>query len=204
MFKKITTFVVELIGKVHWKQTHPILNSDRYVIQEMLKKDYYIITTRRSNHLSTFFIGLGHFLLTGRWGFYSHVLMNLEDEVKSEDDFRLIEATGVGTHFSSFWDVFGTVDAVALLKPKCMTVDEWTAVMERSMTDLGKPYDSLFDLKNDQALSCVELIRNALKALPDYDTKFAAFEAMIKKRKNLTPSMFVECSDFEIVYKVRR
>jgi uncharacterized protein YycO len=129
--------------------------------------------------------------------------MNLEDEVNSDNDFRLIEATGSGTHYSPF-DLVFRVHGVVLLKPKNMSAEHWTKVMDKANSELGKPYDSLFDLRNDQRLSCVELVRSALMAEPDYEKNFANFEAMIKSRKNLTPQMFYECEDFEIVYEVRR
>jgi hypothetical protein len=127
----------------------------------------------------------------------------LEDEVKADDDFRLVEATGNGVNYSPFELVF-EVHGVVLLKPKNMSVDHWTLVMDKAMTEIGKPYDSLFDLKNDNALSCVELVRTALMAEPNYYTNFANFEEMIRKRKNLTPQMFYECPDFEVVYEIRK
>ena len=204
MFNELKTTIAGWIGKVQWKQKSGIRSTDLETISSMLKPNYYIILTRRSNHLSTYFISLANLLLTGKWGFYSHVLMNLEDEVKSEDDFRLIEATGTGVHYSTFNEVFVGINAVALLKPKSMTPLEWTKVMDKAMTELGKPYDSLFDLKNDQALSCVELVRAALMATDNYSTNFANFEADIAKSKNLAPEMFRTCADFEVVYEIRR
>jgi hypothetical protein len=130
--------------------------------------------------------------------------MNLEDEVKDPNDFRLIEAVGTGTRFATFEDVFGDPDAVLLLKPKSMTTDEWTGLLDAGKTYLGRPYDTLFDLKNDKALSCVELVRDILKAVPDYYLDFACFEDMLKAYTNLTPDMFAMCPDFEPVYKVAR
>jgi hypothetical protein len=41
-------------------------------------------------------------------------------------------------------------------------------------------------------------------AEPDYQENFANFEKMIKERKNLTPQMFYDCPDFEVVYEVRK
>jgi hypothetical protein len=203
LFNSIVNWGVTLIGKVEWEQKHEISYHSKNVIHNLLVNDYYIIATRRGNHLSTFFIGMAHFFLTGRWGFYSHVLMNLEDEVKDPSDFRLIEATGKGVNYNTFAEVFKGIDAVAVLKPRGMTIEEWTKTMDKANEQLGKPYDTLFDLKNDQQLSCVELIRTALMSLPDYSTRFAHFEKMINKRKNLTPQMFLECDDFEIVLAVK-
>lgn len=201
---KLVSPVISFIGKIEWKQRHAISQTDKMVIKRMMIHDYFIILTRRSNHLSTYFISLANFLLTGKFGYWSHSLMNLEDEVTTDDDFRFIEAIGTGTKFSTFDEVFGTVDGVCLLKPKTLTLDEWTAVLDKAKTNLGKPYDTLFDLRNDNELSCVELVRVALQALPDYETRFANFEALIKKRKNLSPQMFFDCDDFEVVYMIRR
>jgi hypothetical protein len=75
--------------------------------------------------------------------------------------------------------------------------------MDKANSDVGKPYDTLFDLKNDNALSCVELVRDALKATDNYEQDFANFEKMIKRSKNLDPHMFYRCADFEIIYEVR-
>jgi hypothetical protein len=206
IFKKaymtVADWTVITIGKIHWGYKDGLTEDELAKIRKMLKPNYYIILTHRDNHLSTWFVGLASWVVTGKWSYWAHALMNLEDEVKSDDDFRLIEATGAGTHYSSFEDVF-KVHGVVLLKPKNMTLKKWTAAMDKAKTSLGKPYDSLFDLKNDQRVSCVELVRSALMATEDYETNFANFEAMIKSQKNLTPEMFYNCPDFEIAYEVR-
>jgi hypothetical protein len=49
--------------------------------------------------------------------------MNLEDTVENIESFRLIEATGVGVHYSLFDKVFN-VQSVVLMKPVSMTIDE--------------------------------------------------------------------------------
>lgn len=203
LFDKLFEAAAKLTGKISWKQRNPLPIEVKSIIAEKLISDYYIIATRRQNYLSTFFINLGHFLFTGRWGYYSHVLMNLEDEVTKLADFRLIEATGSGTHYSPFSKVFDTVDSVALLKPKGIAIEEWSFIMDKVKQQLGKPYDNLFDIANDQALSCVELIRIGLTSLPDYKTRFAHFERTIAKKKNLTPQMYLECTDFEIVWQYK-
>ncbi len=206
MFKKlfdiVANWVVIIIGKIHWGYRDGLTAAELDDVRKLLTKNYYIIVTHRNNHLSTYFISLANFILTGKFGYWAHALLNLEDEVESDADFRLIEATGTGVHYSPF-DLVFMVHGVALLKPKNMSADYWTEVMDRANTELGKPYDTLFNLKNDNALSCVELIRTALMAEPDYETNFANFEEMIAKRKNLTPQMFYDCPDFEVVYEVR-
>jgi hypothetical protein len=197
--KSLTLF----LGKIHWKQKGGLTQEDKENIIKLLTPDYYIILTRRNNHLSTYLISFLYFLMTGKFGYYSHALMNLENEVTEEKDFRLIEATGIGVHYTPFDQVFNC-HSVALLKPKGLTLTEWTEIMDKARTELGKPYDTLFDLKSDKELSCVELVRISLQALPDYNTKFANFEKLIKKYKNLHPQMFRDCSDFEVVYEIKR
>lgn len=204
LIQKIQIWFIELIAKIHWKQDTPIIDVDNDKLKEMFAKDYYIIATRKSNHLTTFFITIGNFFLTGRWGFYSHVLMNLEDTVKTDDDYIFIEATGIGTHYSHYREVFSDVDAVALIKPKHTSVSDWTKALDEIKVYLGVPYDNLFDLKNSLEINCVELIRLALKATPDYSSNFIEFEKLVSKKKRLTPDMFVNCSDFEIVYTIKR
>lgn len=204
ILSSIQSAIATWIGKVSWKSNHVLTQGENDKIKELLTNDYYIILTRHNGHLSSYAISIAHFFLTGRMGYYGHALMNLEDEVSDPADFRLIEATGAGTHYSTFDDVFDPqCGSVALLKPKSMTLEEWTAAMDKAKNQVGKPYDTLFDLKNDQALSCVELVRVALQNEPNYVADFANFEAMITKDKNLDPQMFYECTDFEIVYEVR-
>lgn len=203
IFQRIWVETVEFFGKIHWRAKNLLTNEDQDVIRQYLIPNYYIIVTRRNNHLSTYMIAFANFVLRGKFSYWSHVLMNLEDEVKDDNDFLLIEAIGKGVSISHFASVFDC-NSVALLKPKNMSVDRWTAVLDRAKTNVGKGYDNLFDLKSDKEMSCVELVRNALQADPDYDSNFAEFERMIRESKNLTPQMFYDCSDFEVVYEIRR
>ena len=202
MFKNIINAIVHFIGNFQWKADTEISNEQKIQIRQYLGPHYFIILTWRSNHLSSYLIAIANLLFTGRFGKYSHSLMNVEDDVASEVDFRLVEAIGTGVQYSPFDSVFN-VQRVCLLKPKNMSLDKWTCILDRAKTELGKPYDSLFDLKTDTALSCVELVRIALMAEPDYKENFANFEAMIAKGKNLTPYMFRACPDFEVVFEVR-
>lgn len=205
IFAKIQNYVATLIGKINWKTNDTLTQEEIDTIKQKLKKHYYIILTRHNGHLSAYAISFAHWVLTkGTWGFYGHALMNLEDTVKTDDDYRFIEATGRGTHYSNFNEAIDTqTSSVALLKPRCMTLAKWTKVMDKARTAVGRPYDTLFDLTNDKSLSCVELIRFALQAEPNYKKDFAHFEEMIAKNKNLDPQMFYECRDFEIVWETR-
>lgn len=205
MFKnKLMHWGTLVVAKVSWKQDKGITEDEKQELRQLLTKDYYVIATRRDNMLSCFFINLGHFIYTGRWGYYTHVLMNMEDEVKSDADFRLIEAAMKGVHFLTLDEMVNNCDAIALLKPKNLTLDDWTIAMDKAKAQLGKPYDTLFDISNEHQLSCVELVRIALMAVPNYFQKFSHFENFIAKKRNLTPNMFIESPDFEVVWEVRR
>ncbi len=130
--------------------------------------------------------------------------MNMEDEVMSDKDFRLIEAVGKGVVYTPFADVFN-VHGVCILKPRNLTVEKWTAILDKAKVQLGKPYDTLFNILDENNLSCVELCRASLMGEPDYAVDFAQFEALIAKRHNrLSPDMFYGLDDFEVVYEVRR
>lgn len=217
MIKKIYTTavnaIVSAIGKVSWNKLSVAVKGRYYdlsveeqnEIRELLKSNYYIILTRRKTHLSTYAINFSHFVLSRfrHFGYYSHALMNLEDTVKDDTDFRLFEATGKrGVGFAPFDEVFDC-DSVALLKPKNLSIEEWTAVLDRAKNQDGKPYDTLYDLADSNNLSCVELVRVALMAEPNYEQDFPHFERTIAQAKNLDPHMFYECDDFEVVWERR-
>lgn len=212
IYATVGNFIVTCIGKVSWDCIAKLFNNGKYykitkdeqdTIRKLLTENYYIILTRRNTHLSTYAINLTHLVMTGRLGWYNHALMNMEDTVKTDDDFRLIEATGkLGVSYDPFDKIFDC-DSVVLLKPKTMSADEWTHVLEKANSEAGKPYDTLYELADDTKLSCVELVRVALMAEPNYKQDFANFEALIAKSKNLDPHMFYECPDFEVVWESR-
>jgi len=201
----LPTLVVRLISCVRWKQRDPLSGEELENIKDMLAKDYYLICTRSSNLLSAWFVGLTDLVMTGRFGFYAHCLMNLEDEVMSDDDFRLVEATPKrGVSYDPFNLVFKNVSSVALLKPRTFTIEQWTQVMDKSRTYVGRKYDTLFDFAKDNKLTCIELIRDALQADPNYEVNYANFEALLKKHGKVTPNMLYRCKDFEVYFEVRR
>ena len=202
----VVNFMISALGHIKWplSRKHRLNDEDIVIIRELLKKDYYIIASRNSNHLSAYMVSFGSMLLTGKPAYWGHVFMNLEDEVRHDDDFRFVEAVAQGVKFSPFDEVFACTGA-ALLKPKNITLKAWTELLdEAAETYVGRPYDNLFNLASDSNLSCVELVRDILSKTPDYDKNFAAFEQMIATEKNLTPQMFYDCSDFEVVYEARR
>lgn len=203
-FINTRTAIIIWIGTVHWKPSNLLTATEQQSVVRLLMSDYYIILTRRNNHLSTYATFFTSLLYTGKFSFWSHAMMNLEDQVNGVEDFRIVEAIGDGVEYTPF-DKALDVNSIVLLKPKHLTISDWTTILDKAKSEVGKPYDNLFDLANDKALSCVELVRTALKAEPDYDKNFAAFEAMIAKAGNqLTPQMFYDCEDFEIAYEIRR
>lgn len=196
-------FLIDLVANIYWPNKSTLTEEDKHVIYDMLAKDYYVIVTRRSNYLSTYLTALGHFLLTGKWGYWSHALMNLEDQVHSPNDFKLVEAIKEGVSISPFERVFNC-NSVALLKPKHMTISAWTEAMDGAKSYVGTPYDTLFDLAHDNEMSCVELVLNSIKKIPNHEACFPNFEAMIAKEGNLTPQMYYDSEDFEVAFEVRR
>jgi len=208
MLKQIYNYfadkIVTWIGTVKWHTTRTLTTYDKDIIKQKLTDNYFIILTRHDGYLSSYAIAFSHFLLTGKVGYYAHSLMNVEDTVKNDDDYRFIEATRIGVHYSGFDQAIDDqTSSVVLLKPKNMALNRWTEVLDKARSYVGKEYDTLYDLANDNKLSCVELIRQALRGEPDYDINFAEFEKMIRKSKNLDPQMFYECSDFEIECEIR-
>ena len=203
IIQKITSAIAVLTGKINWELKDPLTVEEKAQLNTLLVPNYYIILTRNNNHLSSYMIGIADFFLRGKFGYWGHALMNLEDTVINNKDFRFVEAVGAGVQYAEFDEVMA-VNSIVLLKPKHMHIDDWTRVLDTAKSDVGKPYDTLFDLQQDKALSCVELVRDALQADPDYLECFANFEAMCQKYKRLTPQMIYDCSDFEIAYEVRR
>lgn len=203
LFQKIWTSTIIFLSDIHWRDNNTLQELELAKIKQLLAKDYYVILTRKNNHLTTYLISFADYILRGKFGFWGHALMNLEDTVKTDDDYLLIEAIGSGVQASHFNDVF-EVNSVALLKPKNMTLEKWTAALDKAKTELGKPYDNLFDLKSDKEINCVELVRLALSTSPTYNEDFAEFEGMIAREGKLTPSMFYDCPDFEVAFEVRR
>lgn len=202
LLQKVETVIIKFIGSVKWPIKNAVTKDEQDIIRQKLTSDYYIILTRNNNHLSTYFINFGDFLIGNGWSYWGHALLNMEDEVKSDTDFELIESTAEGVHIETFANVFD-VNSVVLMKPKCMSIDDWNLVFAKAISEIGKPYDNLFNMDSTSAFSCVELVRAALQADPDYATNFANFEALVQHYKRITPQMFYQCSDFEVVYEVR-
>ena len=211
---KAYQFVLEkIIAPISWRKLYAVFNHGKYYsltdedlafLRKAIADDYYVIATRRKTHLTTYLIALGSFLTTGRFSHYNHVLMNLEDDKATADiDFKLMEATGSGVHWSTFMEVFDC-DSVALLRPKNITPHEWDEAVDAMKHQLGKPYDNGIDFSQSERESCVQMVNESLKGMDDYDQKFPELIAAIKKYGRVTPQQYYNCHDFEVVWEVRR
>lgn len=210
IFAKIWNwFCLNIIPNIHWDWLGGLFHKGKYWrltyedwknIKDALEKENLVICIRRRTHLTTYLIAIGNLIKTGKLGYWSHALMNLESD---NQPFKLVQATAIGTAFTSFDEVFDC-DSVILLRPKGYTAEDWAAALQETMKDLGKPYDTLFDISQNHNLSCVELARDALSNAPNYAMCFADFEALIKKIGDLTPDMLANCKDFDVVLKIRR
>lgn len=207
MFKSLFAAFIRCVGKIRWEGLRLKIFGERFSltyedwgkIRLILEEQNCIILTRRKAHLSTYMCNLGHFLLTGRWGYWSHACTNKEDG----DQIEIIESIGIGVVESPFEKVFDC-DSVVLLRPVCGEGFDWASFVSSAFKDIGKKYDNDFNLKDDSTVSCVELIYSSLKKDPKFHERFNALEGIIKLEKNLTPDMFYECGGFEVVLEIRR
>ena len=205
--------IVTFFAKVKWQGLQALFNNGIYYnllepdhdsIRSLLKQNYLVILTRRKCHLTTYLIAITSKLATGYVSHYTHALMNVEGDISNNMDYKIIEATGEGVHWSTFMQVFDC-DSVALLKPKGLTLPQWTKAMDKVRSRFGSEYDTLFDIQDESKLSCVELVYLALKELPNFERRFPALVRLIESSKGeLTPQMLYDCNDMEVVFEVRR
>lgn len=206
-------FVMKVLSWVNWDKPRKLITGksfnltwhDWIQIAEKLQSGYFIILTYRKSHLSSYAVQVGHFVLTGKFGDYSHALCNIEPDKKGYDlyDFKFIEAVGKGVVRDYWWDTMN-VDRVCILKPKYYTQAEFDSCVTEIYDEIGKSYDKNFKYNDPKQRSCVEIARERMIHLPDYFTKMRVFEYMIQNEKNLTPQMFRDCPDFEVVLEIKR
>lgn len=204
--------VLDVVSAIKWPRLQAVINGGMYYrlreadhdhLRELLRDNYCIILTRRSCHFTTYTIAVATLVVQHKLPHFSHALMNVEGDLEGHLGYKLVEATSPGVHYSTFMEVFDC-DSVAVLKPVGVTHEEWTKAMDYVKSDLGKHYDTLFDIKNDQTVSCVELVYWALKTLPDFEQRFPKLIKLIQDSKNLTPQMLYDCEELEVVFEVRR
>jgi hypothetical protein len=211
--KIVYEWFMNLIAKTTWRtlrtkvygRGYNLSTEDWRRIHAVLTQGYYIILTADKSHASSWavrFAGLG---LTGKISDYSHALVNIEPDQDSYaySEFRFIEALGSGVKVSN-WDEVFNCDTICILKPKYYSTEELNHVLAAAYTLVGRKYDKYFNLKDAKELSCVEVVRNQLKQLPYYEDRMRVFEFMIQHYKNLTPQMFRDCPDFEVLLELKR
>lgn len=203
----------DFVAGIHWPRTAAVFNKGVYYslteadhdkIRKLLKDNYLIILTRRRSHLTTYLIALISWLKTRTKSHYTHALMNVEGDLDDALGTKLIEATGEGVHYSTFMQVFDC-DSVCFLKPKEIPLEQWTLVLDAVKKEFGYPYDTLFDLQDDAKVSCVEMVYQGIKKLPDWEHHFAELAGLIERSGHeLTPQMLYDCGDLELVLEIRR
>jgi hypothetical protein len=204
--------VTRVLSSIQWVGVRALFNGgnrfdlteqEKHYCAQVLRSGYYLILTQHKSFLTTYLIGALSLIKTGKWPKYCHVLMNLD--VGNPDDkegFKLMEATNAGVHYSSFEEVFGC-DNICIIEPKNMNAQEWVLVMKELATQLGKSYDDFFDINDESHVSCVEMCLESLKASPTFEQDFPNLSAMIKKVGNLTPQMYRDCLDFNVIYETK-
>lgn len=222
MIRRIIDFVsLKLISPAKWTflkyfftgRSYDLKPVDREYARDLMKVGVFLWVSRRETHLTTYLIGFADWVLAlGAWarnkfkgtrprfGFYSHAFMNV-------DDNEIVEAVAKGVQ-KVFFDEAFDCDAAAALVPRFMSAEEWGAVrpfvVEELKKQIGKKYDTVFNIENEQLVSCIELVRMVLKhRVKDYEIKFKDFEEMIKQYKNVTPQMLFESKSFVAVWEVR-
>lgn len=192
-------WIAKQIPKIQIKNRNPLSESEKQRLAKQLASNYYIILTANNYHLSSIMVRVLTFLKTGKWPRFSHVLMNVDFMTTPErDKFKFMEATVKGVHYSTFDEVFDCTD-FCLLSPDAVDLKQFTNVIDRMVENKDKPYDDLFDLLDDKRISCVELVRNALKQISNYQQHFSNFEALIQSTRTLTPEDFYICVDFDVI-----
>lgn len=194
--------IVKFFAKINWvhlrKKEWLLTPQDHLQILKHLKTSNYIILIKRRGYLSDPMICFANWYFTGKWGYWTHVLMNIEGDVGTP---ILVEATGKGVHKSVFNEVFNC-DSVCIMRPR-ISYATWEDINNIAYSYFGREYDTLGDILDDKKLNCVEYVMDCLLKLPNGPIYFHGLTAFLKMFKNLTPDMYKYCGSFEVVYEAR-
>ncbi len=206
--KKLFDKFVLMLGSIKFGSSDLLTHEDKRAISAILNQGNYFILIQRKFHLTTFLISAGHFLKTGRWGKWSHALLNIETlHASNYSEHKLLEAVGAGVKFSDFDEVFTDCSAVMILRPRVPAhygEVAWECAIGTAIENIGKGYDTKFDYADSSKVSCIELCSEVMKSFPDADFLFHGFFAMVKNEKQMTPDMLVECGSMESLLIIRR
>lgn len=168
---------------------------------EFMLRDRFIGLSWKKTHISSYLIAFAHWLITGRWSFWAHAWINVDNEEFDSSKIKIFEAVAAGTIISPFWKVLNC-DAILLLKPKNISEYSWDRAAEYLKNKLGAKYDIWDDFHDDKELNCVELVVEAiLHAAPE---SLPNLQKMMRKYNRLTPQMIAECGDFKVCLQIRR
>lgn len=193
----LTWLRMKLTGKAY-----NLLEDDQNQLLRLFKKSNYIVLTKRSWSLSPIMVTIASAILTKRKSFWTHALMNVEGDKGGP---QLMEAIGSGVVTSDFFHVFAC-DAVVVLRPRIPKGLEmnWEGLNDAAYSNLGKEYDTLSDILDDQKMNCSEYVWKCIQKVPDADIWFNGLKVLINEHKNLCPQMFYDCGCFEVVFEIRR
>lgn len=119
-----------------------------------------------------------------------------------EGDGKFLEATsgnadGIGVKRNELREFLTGRQSVEIIRPPYKSEADATAALDHSRSQLGKPYDGDFDMKDGNAIYCAELVYNALQAMPNPieapTVKFAGKEAV-------GPNAFKQIPGAQVVY----
>ena len=207
-------FVNFFIGRINWNgikyfltgREYNLTDEDINKVIDLLVKERCIVLTRRNSHLTTYLINLAEFMLKlkngsrfypARLGYWSHVFT----EISKDNRLEIIESIGIGVVKSNYYRAFN-VDSICVLKPKYMNDEEMEFANDLAVKYIGALYDTGFNLNDDIRLSCAELVFRSISRTKPY--ALPGLNTMIKRLGNLTPQMFYECGDFEVLLEIRR
>ncbi len=225
MFRKILDFIsLKIIGPINFNRLvflfegkyYNLTSEDRDKCKDLMESARYIWLSRRKTHLTTYLISLADFALgIIQWikrkqafpklnfSKYTHAFFNIDDDL-------LLEAIGKGVIESYFDDVFDC-DWICAAKISGLHDHEWEAISIRmasnGLKQLGKKYDTIFNLDSDNELSCIELIRVMIvEAIGNdrYAETMMDFQSLIQKSGNLTPQMLRDSNSFEVILEIKR
>lgn len=209
MEKLYNFFIIKIIGRIEFTSIKYLFTGravdmtapDVKQVAMKLLMDRYVGLSYRKTHLTSFFISLVHFVLTGVWRKWSHAWINVDDEISDPLGMQIFESVGAGAIVSPFWDVI-VVDAVVLLKPKFVKEQDWDKIHKVLLSQQGTAYDTRGRCKDISELNCVERVVVAILTVDS--TALPNLKKMMDKKKQLTPQMLYDCGDFEICLEIRR